>query len=129
MGVLRIWDGVGGDASLISSVRIYIYYMGLLLVGSIIKFSLLIIYIYIYIQHTHKSSNPIHSLSHALLLLLLRLASLISAIPCLLETIPVHECAQYTPLRPYFVLPLAHFSYNPLLSFLSTTITTLGFKI
>ena len=59
VGVLRIWDGVGGDASLISSVRIYIYYMGLLLVGSIIKFSLLIKYISIYSIHT---SPPILSI-------------------------------------------------------------------
>lgn len=35
--------------------------MGPLLVGSIIKFSLLIIYIYIYIQHTH-TSPPILSI-------------------------------------------------------------------
>jgi hypothetical protein len=112
VGVLRVGVGWGGaDASVISSVHVYIVYGSL--TGRINNKVLPSHHIYTYIQHTHKSSNPIHSLSHAvllpllplllllflllLLLLLLRLASLISAIPCLLETIPVHECAQHTP--------------------------------
>lgn len=95
-----MWGGVGVDASLISSVHVYIVYGSL--TGRINNKVLPSHHIYTYVRHTHKSSNPIHSLSHALLLLLLllRLASLISAMPCLLETIPVHECAQLTPWTP-----------------------------
>jgi len=97
VGVLRIWDGLG---VMLHSFQVCVYILYGSPTGRINNKVLPSHHIYIYIQHTHKSSNPIHSLSHALLLLLLRLASLISAIPCLLETIPVHECAQYTPFAP-----------------------------